>query len=117
MYFFNDLLVAARVMDKQNHRLKKTTLELRFVYPEEKIKQCYKLNQLAIHGLPKGIERDVLEFTIGERLNMEEDDFSLQVSEETTIIIFVKDYTTTGMYIIIILNSQLTLFVRLMYVY
>ena len=85
-------------MEKDGHMFKKAALQLKFVCREKEDKQRYKLNQLAIHGLPEGVEADVLEVIIGDRLDMEEgDDFGVQVSDDqTAIITFVKDYSAEG---------------------
>ena len=85
-------------MEKDSHTFKKAALQLKFVCREEEEKQRYKLNQLAIHGLPEGVEGEVLEVIIGDRLELEEgDDFSLEVSgDQTAVITFPKDYSVEG---------------------
>lgn len=87
-------VVAAQVMDKVSHKFKKAVLHLRFVHGGE---HKYKPNQLAIHGLPESVEKDVIEVAIAGCLDMEEDDdFVLHVSGQSAIITFSKDYSTEG---------------------
>ena len=92
-----NFLVAARVMDKERHIFKKTRLQLRFFKWEKHNTREYKPKQLAISGLPKSVEKDVIEVVIADRLDMdEEDDFVIQVSGQSAIITFVDDHSTEG---------------------
>ena len=90
-------VVAAKVMDKENHKFKKAILQLCFVHQEKNDVQEYKLNQLAIHDLPEGMKKDVVVVVIENRLEKEEeDDFDVEISGQSAIITFTKDYSIDG---------------------
>lgn len=87
-------------MDKKSHQLKRALLQLCFVHREKHGRQEYKPNQLAIFGLPEGVGKEVIEVVIASHLDMEEeDDFDLQVSGQSGIITFVKDYSIEGIHV------------------
>lgn len=89
-------VAAAKVMDKESHELMKTTLQLHFIHQEKNV-QGYKPNQLAIHGLPEGVGKDVVVVVIEDRLDMEEeDDFHVEISSQSAIITFANDHSIDG---------------------
>lgn len=89
--------VAAQVMSR-GHTFKKATLQLQFVR-QVKQEAEFQLNQLTIHGLPDGVEKDIYEVIIAGCLDMEEDDdFKMQISGSSAVITFAKDYSAEGTY-------------------
>ena len=78
-------------------KLKKATLQLQFARQEKVEIENFKRNQLAVHGLPEGVTKDICEIIIGGCLHMEEDDFKLEVYDSSAIITFTKDCSTEGM--------------------
>ena len=85
-------------MSKDSHTFKKAPLQLQFVHQIEPKAEEFKMNQLAIHGLPDGVEKEVYEVTIGGCLNMEEDDdFVLQITDSSAVITFTESFPHEGM--------------------
>ena len=82
----------------KKHKLK--PLQLQFARQEKENVENFKQNQLAVHGLPDGITKDLYEVVIGGCLEMDkEDDFELEVYDSSAIITFTQDYSTEGMYV------------------
>ena len=91
--------VAAQVMSKESHTFKKAILQLQFVYQIQQKAEKFKMNQLAVHGLPDGVEKEVYEVTIGGCLDMEEDeDFVLQITGSSAVITFKESFPHEGKY-------------------
>ena len=81
----------------KSHTFKKAALQLQYVR-QLKQKEEFKMNQLAIHGIPDGVKKDVYEVTIAGCLGMDEDeDFELQISGSSAVITFAKSYSDEGM--------------------
>ena len=84
--------VAAQVVSKI-HKFKKAILEVQFVKQKEQRAEVFKKNQLSITGLPEGTTKEVYEVAIAGCLNMEEeDDFELEVSDQSALLTFTEDY-------------------------
>ena len=90
------LTVAAQVMSITSHVFKKASLSLRRV----KQKGDYRMDQLAICGLPDDVEKEIYELIIADCLNMEEDDdFELVIcADSSAVITFAKCYPAEGIY-------------------
>ena len=91
-------VVAAKVISKGSHTFKKASLQLQFVHQIEQKAEEFKMNQLAVHGLPAGVEKEVYEVTIAGCLDMEEDDdFVLQITGSSAVITFKESFQHEGM--------------------
>lgn len=90
--------VAAQVMSRESHTFKKGILQLEFVRQvKQKAEEEFKMNQLAIHGLPDGVDKEIYEVVIAGCLDMdEEDDFELQINRSSAVITFTKPFTHEG---------------------
>lgn len=89
--------VAAQVMSKDSHTFKRAILQLQFVHQIEPKAEEFKMNQLAVHGLPDGVEKEVYEVAIAGCLDMEEDeDFVLQITGSSAVITFTKSFPREG---------------------
>ena len=75
----------------KSHKLK-APLQLHFARQEKKKIEDFKRNQLIVHGLPEGVMKDFYEVVVGGCLEMDEDDFELEVYDSSAIITFTKDY-------------------------
>jgi poly [ADP-ribose] polymerase 10/14/15 len=91
---FHDPRVAAKVISQPNHTLKKAALSLQYVR-QSKEKEEYKMNQLLIRGLPRGVEKGVHELNIADCLDMdEEEDFDLVINDDSSAVLtFAKSYS------------------------
>ena len=83
----------------KRHKLKRAPLQLQFARQEKEKVENFKRNQLAVHGLPEGVTKTYYEGIIAGCLEMEEDDFELEVFDSSAVITFAKDYSTEGTYI------------------
>ena len=80
----------------KSHTFKKAALQLQYVR-QLKQKDEFAMNQLAIHGIPDGVKKDVYEVTIASYLGMdEEEDFDLQMRGSSAVITFAKTYSAEG---------------------
>ena len=84
-------------MSQKSHVFKKATLSLQYVC-HSKEKEEYKMNQLLIHGLPHGVEKEVYELRIADCLEMdEEEDFNLVINDDlSAVITFTNSYSAKG---------------------
>ena len=103
-------VVAAQVMSKESHTFKRAILQLQFVHQVKQKAAEFEMNQLAVHGLPDGVEKEVYEVIIGGCLNMEEDeDFVLQITGSSAVITFTESFPYEGMCIYTLKYYWLTL--------
>lgn len=84
-------------MSKDSHTFKKALLQLQFVRQVKQKPEEFQMNQLAVHGLPDGVDKEVYEVTIAGCLRMEEDeDFVLQINDSSALITFTESFTHEG---------------------
>ena len=90
-------------MSKESHTFKKALLQLQFVHQVKQKAEEFKMNQLAVRGLPDRVEKEAYEVIIAGCLDMDEDeDFVLQITGSSAIITFTESFPYEGMCTLII---------------